>query len=82
MDRGANQLECLILVLCLKILEPDRYYILRGNHETLEMNQAYGFYYKFIERFVNYDNFNEILLVYNVLPICLKNVENEIKLFL
>ena len=41
-DRGLYQLECLLLVLCLKILEPRRYFLLRGNHETLEMNKAYG----------------------------------------
>ena len=33
-DRGPLQVECLIFVLLLKILEPKRYYILKGNHET------------------------------------------------
>jgi serine/threonine-protein phosphatase PP1 catalytic subunit len=69
-DRGPRQLECLIFVLSLKILKPQKYFILKGNHETLEMNQAYGFFYEFVQKFENYDNFNEILEIYNVLPIC------------
>lgn len=69
-DRGPKQIECLIFVLILKILKPQTFYILRGNHETLEMNQAYGFFYEFSQRFNNYDGFKEILAVYDVLPIC------------
>jgi len=69
-DRGTRQLECLIIVLALKILKSDYFYILRGNHETLEMNQAYGFFYEFIQKFKDYNNFSEILAVYNTLPIC------------
>lgn len=69
-DRGPKQLECLIFVLALKILEPGRIFILKGNHETLEMNQAYGFFYEFAERFENYEKFEDILAIYNVLPIC------------
>lgn len=69
-DRGPRQMECLIFVLILKILKPQTFYILRGNHETLEMNQAYGFFYEFAQRFNNYDGFEEILAVYDMLPIC------------
>lgn len=69
-DRGPNQLECLITILALKILRNDEFYILRGNHETLEMNQAYGFFYDFNQKFKDYNKFNEILAVYNVIPIC------------
>lgn len=69
-DRGAKQLECLLIVLILKILYPLKYFILRGNHETLEMNKYYGFFQDFILRFKDSNKFNEILKVYNVLPIC------------
>ena len=69
-DRGPKQIECLMYVLLLKILKPQTFYILRGNHETLEMNQAYGFFYEFSQKFENYDAFKEILDVYDVLPIC------------
>ena len=69
-DRGSKQLECLIIILAFKILNPKSFYILRGNHETLEMNQAYGFFHDFLRKFKDYNKFNEILAVYNVLPIC------------
>ncbi len=69
-DRGPAQLECLIVVLSLKILFPNRYYLLKGNHETLEMNQYYGFYQEFIERFPAQNTFKEILTLYDAIPIC------------
>jgi len=69
-DRGENQLECLILVLILKIIYPTKYFILKGNHETIEMNQAYGFYSDFLKKFKDPTRFNEILSVYQILPIC------------
>lgn len=69
-DRGPKQLECLLIVLALKILFPLKYYIIRGNHETLEMNQYYGFFQDFILRFNDQSKFNKILSIYNLLPIC------------
>ena len=76
-DRGPKQIECLIFILALKILDPHKFFILRGNHETLEMNQAYGFYYEFSQRFESFDNYKEILEVYNVLPMC-AIINNEV----
>ncbi len=69
-DRGPMQFECLLIILALKILYPSKYYILRGNHETLEMNEYYGFYQDFISRFRDQSKFNEILSIYNLIPIC------------
>jgi diadenosine tetraphosphatase ApaH/serine/threonine PP2A family protein phosphatase len=76
-DRGPKQIECLVFILALKILEPNKFYILKGNHETLEMNQAYGFFYEFSQRFESFDRYKEILAVYNVIPIC-AIINNEI----
>ncbi len=69
-DRGPKQLECLLLVLSLKILYPKKYFILKGNHETLEMNQYYGFFQEFNQKFNKQIKFDEILMIYNILPIC------------
>lgn len=69
-DRGSKQLECLMIVMALKILYPFKYYLIRGNHETLEMNQYYGFFQDFISRFNDQSKFNKILSIYNLLPIC------------
>ncbi len=68
-DRGPRQLECLVIVLSLKILYSNKYFILKGNHETLEMNEYYGFFQDFTQRFNDPNKFKAILDVYNALPI-------------
>ncbi|MES1909674.1 MAG: hypothetical protein MHM6MM_002375 [Cercozoa sp. M6MM] len=42
-DRGKRQLECLALLCALKILYPERIFLLRGNHESTKLNGSYGF---------------------------------------
>jgi len=67
-DRGLYQLECLILVLALKIKDSNKYYLLKGNHETLEVNRNYGFYQDFLNRFKDPKKFNHVTAIYNALP--------------
>lgn len=43
-DRGPYQVENIVRLLEAKRDEPRRVYLLRGNHETREMNMFYGFY--------------------------------------
>lgn len=43
-DRGNDSVECFCYVLCLKLLYPQRVTILRGNHESCQINRIYGFY--------------------------------------
>lgn len=69
-DRGPMQLECLVIIFALKILFPSKYYLIRGNHETLEINQIYGFFQDFLLRFKDQSKFIEIIEVYNTLPLC------------
>ncbi len=69
-DRGPYQLECLILILALKIKQPNKYIFLKGNHESLEINQYYGFYQEFINKFKEQEKFKDVLALYKVLPIC------------
>lgn len=42
-DRGQFSLECIILLLALKIMNPEKYFLLRGNHEFDSMCSVYGF---------------------------------------
>ena len=42
-DRGPNQVATLNLISMLKVHFPDRVVMLRGNHESEEMNNIYGF---------------------------------------
>ncbi|MBY9002794.1 MAG: metallophosphoesterase [Candidatus Lokiarchaeota archaeon] len=69
-DRGPYQLECLILIFALKILFPQKVFLLRGNHETIEMNKQYEFYNLILTKFHQLSKFDSILMVYEVLPLC------------
>uniref|UniRef100_A0A7E4ZR51 Serine/threonine-protein phosphatase n=1 Tax=Panagrellus redivivus TaxID=6233 RepID=A0A7E4ZR51_PANRE len=42
-DRGQMSLECIIMLMCYKILYPNCVYLLRGNHECARVNTKYGF---------------------------------------
>ena len=50
-DRGKYSLECITLLLCYKIKFPNKFYILRGNHECSSINRLYGFYDECKRRF-------------------------------
>ncbi|MBS1988297.1 serine/threonine protein phosphatase [Candidatus Dependentiae bacterium] len=42
-DRGAYSLEVLYLLMKLKIANPERVFIVRGNHENVAVNRIWGF---------------------------------------
>ena len=43
-DRGYYSLETFALLLAYKVRYPDRFYMLRGNHETQNLSKYYGFF--------------------------------------
>ena len=45
-DRGGFSLETASYLLALKLLHPKRVFLLRGNHESMLVNQRCGFYYE------------------------------------
>ena len=43
-DRGSFSFEVIFTFLCFKILYPNSMHMIRGNHETKNMNMMYGFH--------------------------------------
>jgi serine/threonine-protein phosphatase 5 len=67
-DRGSFSVECILTLFGFKILYPDHFFLSRGNHESLMLNQMYGFEAEVRDKYssVMFDLFTE---VFNCLPL-------------
>jgi serine/threonine-protein phosphatase PP1 catalytic subunit len=67
-DRGKQSLETILLLLCYKLKDPDNMWLLRGNHECLNVTRVYGFYDE-CKRRCNVKIWKTFIDVFNCLPI-------------
>ena len=51
MDRGFYSLETFLLLISLKVRHPGRIFMIRGNHESRQITQVYGFYDECLRNF-------------------------------
>lgn len=76
-DRGNYGTEVIYTILRLKIANPDRVILIRGNHEDFNICSRYGFETEFLTKFPSKENpsqeksFNKIMQLYNFLPVAL-----------
>ena len=76
-DRGNNSVECFSLVLALKVRYPSRVTILRGNHESNEINKIYGFYDECFKKYGTERVWKHFADIFMALPLA-ATVDNRI----
>ncbi|RWS01737.1 hypothetical protein B4U79_07120 [Dinothrombium tinctorium] len=72
-DRGEFGIECIMYLLACKVLNPDKFYLLRGNHELRPIQTVFTFQKECFEKFGKnigqtiWEKCNE---VFDILPLC------------
>ena len=68
-DRGYHSVETFLLLLCYKVRFPDRITLLRGNHESRQITQVYGFYDESLRKYGSAEVWKWCNDVFDLLPL-------------
>jgi serine/threonine-protein phosphatase 2A catalytic subunit len=75
-DRGYSSVECFCYLLIMKVKFRSRVVLLRGNHESLEINKSYGFYDECFRKYNTEQAWLTLSEIFMFLPLA-ATVENQ-----
>ena len=76
-DRGYYSVETVSLLVCLKVRFPSRIFLTRGNHESRQITQVYGFYDECMRKYGNSNVWKYFTDLFDYLPLTAV-VDNQI----